>query len=692
MYLPVITFQKDALSNFDDVLKKEWIITNGLGSYSSSTILGINTRKYHGLLIAALNPPGDRTVCLSKLDEDIAVGKNTYRFGSNEFQESIFPDGYKLIKQFSVSPFPKYIYETDDVQLEKTIFLPQNRNVVTIVYKIINNAASEITVKIYPLLTCRYFHDVIDKNRTPVSFNLENSNDSFQLAFEHPQAYFACRATEGRFTNSLNWIERLHYREESSRGEQAFDDCFQPGYFELPIPAKTEKEFGVIATLSRQKQEIKKNLDHVGFTIQEVKTTLNRELTDRITLLENFYDSHPDIPTNYWLDWIILAADSFIVESELGRKAILAGYHWFEPWGRDTFIALPGLMLVTGRFSGAKNILQNFIQYQKDGLIPNFIADKTGVPIFTTVDGTLWYVNSVLQYLKYTGDFGFVHSDLWENMKNIVEHHKKGTLFGIRVDSDGLLMHGPRLTWMDAVVDGEIITPRAGKAVEIQALWYNTLKTMEFLAKEFQETNLSEKYASMASMASKSFNEKFWNPQRNCLYDFIDDKSSADPSIRPNQIFAVSLDFCMLDRNKNIKIIDVVTHELVTSYGLRTLSIDDPKFIGVCAGNRYSRDKAYHNGTVWPWLMGPYISAYLKARDYAPKSRKIALDALVQPLFKVGIEQGGLGTINEIFDCNEPNTARGCISQAWSIAEPLRAYVEDILGIKPQYSKKILGN
>lgn len=689
MHLPAITYLKDAFSRFDDVITKEWIVTNGLGGYASSTVLGINTRKYHGLLVAALNPPGDRTVCLSKLDEDVVVGNDTYRFGSNEFQGTVFPDGYKLIKQFSVSPFPKYLYEAGDVQLEKTVFLPKNKNVVIVSYKLSNKTASEATVRIYPLLTCRYFHTVIDRLRTPLSFSQENSSKAFQVTFQHPQATLVCRVTEGKFVDGLNWIDRLQYREETSRGEANNDDCFQPGYFELQVPAKTEKDFSITASLSRHSQEAKQSLDYVGNNIQEVKSTLNRELTNRIALLENFYDSHPDAPTSEWLDWIILAADSFMVESDVGRKAIIAGYHWFEPWGRDTFISLPGLMLVTGRFSGAKNILQNFMQYYKDGLIPNFVADKTGVPAYNTVDGTLWYVNAVLQYLKYTRDFGFVHAELWDNMKGIIEHHQKGTLFGIRVDSDGLLMHGPKLTWMDAAVEGTMITPRAGKAVEIQALWYNTLKTMEFLANKFQEPNLREKYASMANQTSESFNIKFWNTQRNCLFDLIDDKAN-DASIRPNQIFAAALDFSMLDRAKSIKIIDIVTHELVTPYGLRTLSLDDPKFVGVCSGDRRSRDRAYHNGTIWPWLMGPYISAYLKARGYAPKSCKIAFEAMIQPLFKLGVGQGGLGTINEIYDCDAPNTPRGCISQAWSIAEPLRAYVEDVLGVKPPYSKEIL--
>jgi len=325
------------------------------------------------------------------------------------------------------------------------------------------------------------------------------------------------------------------------------------------------------------------------------------------------------------------------------------------------------------------------MRYLKGGMIPNFVADKTGVPIYNTVDGTLWYVNAVLQYVKYTGDYGFVKSDLWENLQSIIENHVHGTMFGIKLDDDGLLMHGPRLTWMDAVVEGDMITPRAGKAVEIQALWYNTLKTMELLAKKFSEPSLLVQYGSMAEQTRKSFNEKYPNPKLGCLYDVLE-PASADPSMRPNQIFAVSLDYTMLNKETNRRIVEVVNRDLVTPYGLRTLSLDDPKFVGRCVGDRRSRDTAYHNGTIWPWLLGPYVSAYLKVNDYSPQARKDALENMILPLFSVGIHQGGLGTISEIYDCDPPNAPRGCISQAWSVAEPLRAYVEDVLQIKPKFS------
>jgi predicted glycogen debranching enzyme len=323
------------------------------------------------------------------------------------------------------------------------------------------------------------------------------------------------------------------------------------------------------------------------------------------------------------------------------------------------------------------------MQYLRGGLIPNYIADKTGVPTYHTVDGTLWYVNAVLQYVKYTGDYAFVKDELWSNLQVIVKSHQNGTSFDIKLDDDGLLNHGPRLTWMDAMVEGDMITPRGGKAVEIQALWYNTLRIMELLAKKFAANHLAEIYLKMANKAAESFNKKFWNQKLDCLFDVLEPTGGLDASMRPNQIFAVSLDFTMLGQEKNRKVVDTVNRELVTPYGLRTLSFDDPKFVGKCVGDRRSRDTAYHNGTIWPWLLGPYITAYLKVNEHSQQAKKYALENFVVPLLSVGIHQGGLGTVNEIYDCDPPNDPRGCISQAWSIGEPLRAYVEDVLGLKP---------
>jgi predicted glycogen debranching enzyme len=687
MKLPAIGFDQKALSDFSEAIQKEWLVTNSLGGYASSTVLGINTRKYHGLLVAALDPPGNRTVCLSKLDEDAILDNDVYHFSANEFIDVIYPQGHKFLKAFSISPFPSYIYGFAGFEISKTIFVSMKKNTVSVIYKVSNQNSNKAMLRIYPLLACRYFHTTVDRRKNPFDFALRSNGKEFETTFAKPQVTVLCRSTGGEFKEEIIWIDRLFYRVEASRGEASIDDCFRPGYFEVQVHAEEEKEFAVSVAANHESQTARKELDGVGSSFDEVNRSYNRELVFQSDLLQNFYNSRPEVPVSDWFNWVLLAANSFIVENQLGKKAVIAGYFWFEPWGRDTFISLPGLMLVTGRFNDARSILQDFIQYCKNGLIPNFLSDRSGEPSYNTVDGTLWYINGVLQYLKYTGDFAFVREELWENLQAIIDHHEQGTLFGIRLDNDGLIMHGSRLTWMDAAVGGKEITPRVGKAVEIQALWYNALRIMELLANRFEETELAEKYANIAIKTSRSFSQKFWNARADCLFDVVD-ANFADASLRPNQIFAVSLDFSMLDNDKSNRVVAVVNRELVTPYGLRTLSLDDPKFVGKCFGDRATRDLAYHNGTIWPWLLGPFVTAYLKAKNSAAQPQEYAMH-LLSSFFNNGIHQACLGTLNEIYDCDMPNTPRGCVAQAWSVAEPLRAYLEDLLKIKPKYMREV---
>jgi predicted glycogen debranching enzyme len=690
MKLPTLSFTSESFSRFEYALRKEWIVTNGLGGYSSSTVLGINTRKYHGLLVAALHPPGDRTVCLSKLDEEVGIGRDVYSLGANEFQGAVYPEGYQFLKQFSVSPFPRYVYGFREVEVEKTLFMPHEKNAVVAIYRVMNSSNSVVNVKVTPLVTCRHFHSVVDRWRNPLSFSQQPIGiGEVQVTFTAPSAAVSIRATEGLFHEQPNWIERLLYREEASRGESSIDDCYQPGYFEVPVPAKTEDKFAVSAVAGENGAENSKVLDEICGTTSDAERLLNREFYLRNMHLANFYGSKPAVPASDWSRWILLAADAFMAKGGNGRKSIIAGYHWFEAWGRDTFISLPGLMLVTGRFDDARNVFNNFSSHLRGGLVPNFFDDHSGEASYNTVDASLWFVNAVLQYLKYTRDFTFVRMELWENLQDIVEKHLKGTDFGIHMDSDGLLAHGPRLTWMDAEVEGKPATPREGKAVEIQALWYNALRTMQVFAARFGEKNLKETYAELAAKAQASFREKFWNNERNCLFDVVAD-SGSDISLRPNQIFAVALDFPILDRDRNTRIVDIVERELLTPCGLRTLDRNDPRYKGFYVGNRQNRDQAYHNGTVWPWLTGPFTAAFLKAKGYNRKNSEIAMERFVLPLFTKQISEGGLGTVNEIFDGDSPHTPRGCIAQAWSVAEPLRAYVENALQVRPRFEKEAL--
>lgn len=689
MKLPAIRLAQEALSRFDEALQKEWLVTNGLGGYAASTVLGINTRKYHGLLVAALQPPANRTVCLAKLDEEAWIGNNVYQLGANEFRDVIFPQGYHFLKECSIAPFPRYVYHVHGVEIAKTIFMPTGKNAAAAVYTVLNRSGSDVKFRIHPLLTCRHFHLVVDKTRNPLDFTQQQNNRKLEITFNRPKATVTARATEGVFVEKKNWIEHLYYREEGRRGESSIDDCYQPGYFEVSVSPGQKAEFAIVTAASESSREAKETLDGVGNTTRDVESLLEQELEQRSNSLVKFYVTHKTAPISDWLSWVLLAADAFIVNGAGDRASVIAGYFWFETWGRDTFISLPGLMLATGRFKDAAKILVDFTRHCKQGLMPNCLEDKCGELSYNTVDATLWYVNAVLQYLKYTGNFKFVKQQLWATLKAIVHNHEEGAAFGIRLDSDGLLAHVPRLTWMDAEVDGEAVTPRVGKAVEIQALWYNTLRTMQLLAGRFEEESLAEKYAAMATKAHRSFNLKFWNAEKHCLFDVVED-FDADATFRPNQVIAAALDFTMLDKAKSEQVVDVVQHELLTPYGLRTLARNNPRYKGVYVGDRRSRDQAYHNGTVWAWLLGPFTTAFLKTKRYEAEGLDYALKNLIIPLFTQQILQAGLGTVSEVFDGDLPYLPRGCIAQAWSVAEPLRAYVEDVLQIRPKCEKEVL--
>jgi predicted glycogen debranching enzyme len=690
MKLPSIIFDSNMLSQFDDAVQKEWIVTNGLGGYASSTALGINTRKYHGLLVAAFHPPGDRRVCLAKLDEEVSIGNDTYPLGANEFQNGVFPQGYRSLKEFSLSPFPKYVYSIGNVKVEKTIFMPSEKNAVVASYDILNKSDFDVRIRIFPLVNWRHFHSVTDRWKIPWEFVQGRDEKKLDISFDTPQSALLMKATNGHYSADGKWVERMYYREEALRGESCLDDCYRLGFFEVDVKAGKNGNFAIIAVGDKNELEARKVLAELPDTTYDLDALLKLETKRREDFLANFHGEHENVSSDDWLSWIILATDTFIVKGiDDVQKSVIAGYHWFEAWGRDAFISLPGLMLVTGRFEDARKVFLTFQKHFQQGLIPNFIPDQLAPPAYNSVDATLWFANAVLQYLKYTDDFGFVREQLWETLRATVENYAKGTVFNIRVNDDGLLSCDSQLTWMDAAVDGQPVTPRAGKPVEVQALWYNTLKIMELLAGRFKEIAEAEKYSLMAEKTMKSFVEKFWNSENGCLFDVVNDNGE-DGSLRPNQIIAVALDFSMLDNSRNGKVVDLVNRELLTPYGLRTLARNDPKYVGVYSGDRRSRDEAYHNGTVWPWLQGPFTTAFLKTKGYDAYRREYALKSFILPLFTEQALKVGLGTISEIFDSEPPHTPRGCISQAWSVAEPLRAYVEDVMLIRPKYEKEIL--
>jgi len=689
-YIPSIYAGPGLLSDLEGAMQLEWLVTNGLGSYASSTVASINTRKYHGLLISAFNPPVDRHVLLSKIDEEIRIGSESYPLGSNEFVGNLFPDGFKRLRGFGLHPFPTFRYEAGGIYLKKEIFMPYLRNMVVIYYEVLNSREDGAIISLHPLINARHFYETTDRHIKQLRFTQDVTPNGVVFETEPSQACLAMTSTDGKYVSGdETWIERIYFRADDARGERCTDDNYHPGSFTVDLPAKETKDFYFAAVGGRTRHEVEAG-SALAFGKDLLKKLHVEELARRERLLTEVYQSVIEAKPEDWLSWLVLAADSFIVtRRSTGKKSVVAGYHWFEDWGRDTLISLPGLTLVTGRFRDAEEVLLTFKQYCRDGLIPNRFPDRSGdEPVYDSVDATLWFFNAVLQYLKYTGRFDFVHKELWDCLQDIVERHIRGTAYGICMDDDGLLRHGARLTWMDVSIGGSPVTPREGKAVEIEALWYNALRTMEMLALRLGQEDVAREYDKIAQRARTSFNEKFWLPKDEYLLDVVDEERE-NRSLRPNQVIASCLDYTMLNPERREKVVQKVWKRLWGTYGLRTLASDDPRYIGACSGGFVDRDRAYHNGTVWAWLLGPFVTAFLRAKNYEESWRRFAFERFLQPLFLEETYRAGLGTLSEISDGDPPHSPRGCISQAWSVAEPLRAYVEDILLRRPAHEKEI---
>jgi len=572
--------------------------------------------------------------------------------------------------------------------------MPHERNATVVCHEVLNSSESKVLIHVFPLVNSRHFHSVTNKNELTWSFAQETSKQTVTIQPSTQLSTLLLFSSDGQYVRGEGkWLRESCFRVDESRGESHLDDAFQPGQFDISIAPKEKKKFYFLAVAEKSPSEAQKSFSLVHDSSMKIEDLYQLELNRQKGLLTLFKDRYSDVVMGDWLKWLILATDSFIVKRlSTQMKTVVAGYHWFEDWGRDSLISLPGLTLVTGRFEDAKEILLTFKQYCQNGIIPNRFPDRAGdKPEYNTVDATLWYFNAVLQFLKYTGDFDFVKKQLWDTLQSIIEHHLQGTLYNIHMDQDSLIAHGPQLTWMDAMIGNHIVTPRDGKAVEIQALWYNALKTMQLLATCFDQREDAEKYATLSEKVRESFREKFWHDQKGCLFDVIYD-NVRDSSLRPNQLIAVSLDFSMLDEEKCERVVEVVWKNLFGVYGLRTLSTDDPRYVGKYLGDWANRNKAYHNGTVWAWLLGPFVTAFLKVKKLEEKWRAFAFENFLKPLFLDEIFRAGLGTISEVFDGDAPHTSRGCISQAWSVAESLRVYVEDVMLKRPTYEKQVLDN
>lgn len=665
------TISFDVPDETDNLLRREWILTNGLGGFASGTLAGSVTRRYHGLLVAALPAPLGRTVMLSRLHESVKLNDgniiflNNQELGDNQAESSMC----KCIKSFHLDMgLPVWTYQADTFKLEKRILMLRNQNTVLINYRLIE-AQQDIEIELRPAVHFRPLEASVNQDTIDDAEYLVAARDNiYQIqAGNYPPLLLKTLDSESTFNIDNRRSDNIYFRLEYERGYAAIGKHWSPGYFKAALHPGTS--ITVIATT-----ESGDDLPHRFIDAYEM------EIQHRTHLLA-MAATNPD--ENLAAE-LIIAADQFIVtpggrieEAERARatgediKSIIAGYHWFTDWGRDTMISLEGLTLTTGRYQEARYILRTFANYVRDGLIPNMFPehDKTG--LYHTADASLWFFHAVHRYVQITQDRDTLRAIL-PRLISIVDCHLAGTRFNIGIDPvDGLLRQGEegyQLTWMDAKVNDWVVTPRRGKAVELNALWYNALRLLElWLIEEGDER--AHPIREHAERAQLSFNQRFWNPINGYLYDVVDGPEKLDDSCRPNQILAIALTHPVLDREYWEPVVETVRQHLLTPVGLRSLSPQHRDYKQNYDGDLFTRDAAYHQGTVWAWLIGPYIDAWVKTY---PEQRK-NVRALLKG-FELHMSEAGIGSISEIFDAEPPFTPRGCIAQAWSVAEVLRCW------------------
>jgi len=666
----MIQFDQETCGNLEAALHREFLETNGLGGFASSTIIGLNTRRYHGLLVAATKPPLGRLVLLSKLEETLLIDQQRFDLPANRYPGVVHPQGHRYLKQFRLDPFPVFTYEVEGIEIEKTVFMIQGENSTVVHYELRKNNHPEspknLRLEIRPLIAFRDYHSTTHENGG-INPGVEQRPGLATVApYEGlPSLHLAHNAAEVGKTGA--WYRNFEYDLERERGLDFSEDLFNP--LVLRFDLRPRRPASVIA--STEPRDVSRVVEY-----RQAEIERRREVAASSPIQDSFIQS------------LTGAADQYIV-SRGDQKTVIAGYHWFSDWGRDAMIALPGLTLSTGKHEVARSILRTFAQHVDQGMLPNRFPDAGEAPEYNAVDATLWFYEAARAFLAYTGDIEFVRTELYAVFADIISWHVRGTRYGIKVDPSGLLTSGEacvQLTWMDAKVGDWVTTPRQGKPVEIQALWYNALCIMEDLARRFGDEAGQQRYRTMAALASWSFNRLFWNETIGCLYDVVNG-GPPDPAIRPNQILAVSLPYTMLSRERARSVTEKVQEHLLTPYGLRSLTPSDPHYRGRYTGGPAERDGAYHQGTVWPWLLGPFLTAYVRINGGSDLARRQAAEWLA-PL-KDHLADGGLGHISEIFDGDAPQRPRGCMAQAWSVAEVLRVLVEEVHGLRPMPQPRV---
>lgn len=651
-------FGKSYWYGYEQGSEREWLITNGIGGYASGSLICSNSRRYHGLLIAALKPPASRFLLLSNILEDLIIEEDTtVSLSSFKATDGYVNQGYTYLHRVQYDYLPEFVYSYKDIFIKKKIAMKQGENTAVVQYEIRNGSKAAI-LKLTPLVNYRDHHH--KSQRSNLNFSIQYKQNEIVISPEGSEVKLQIGIREGEFEKFNDcYFYNMLYTIEQERGLDSYEDHFMPGCFNIKLEPLESKIVSFVATTEK-------------IDICKINAAnLIKEEENRYCELLNIKAYKSELCRR-----LVLAADNFIVyRASTKAKTVIAGYPWFTDWGRDTMIAFSGLTLATGRYEDAKDILYTFSKYVNYGLLPNMFPDNGEQPAYNSVDAALWYFEAVNNYLDYTNDYSFIKEKIYNCLTEICAGFINGTIFDIKMTAEGLITAGnqhTQLTWMDAKVGDWVVTPRHGKAVEINALWYNALMVMAKLAQRFENEDI---YSKLAKQTKDAFAKVFWNEKDGCLYDVVNE-SGKDASIRPNQIIAVGLSYAVIEGIKAQKVVQKVWKELYTPYGLRTLSQDSPQYRGKYSGDVLSRDGAYHQGTVWTWPLGKFIKAYVRVNKNSLQARKNALDFIMP--FIDHMKDGGLGSISEIFDGSDPHYPRGCFSQAWSVAEILRAAVEDV--------------
>ena len=661
-----------------DGLKKEWIITNGIGGFCSSTVIGANTRRYHGLLIASLNPPASRYLILSKLDESISIEDRNYCLYTNICKEYV-SDGFKRQESFEKEYFPIFNYKVEDVKIEKKIAMMYGKNTTVVSYKIQNGRqASKMTIA--PIVNFRDFHSMTTNKNFTLKQNVNATKVCVNFVEENTRPIYMY-LSEGKYIDyESDTFKNMYYIKEEQRGFYSEENLAVSGRFEVELQPKEIKEIYFVVSLDENVEKI-----NVPDVFEKEQERLEKIVENSNLIKEKKKYTRQEKEQNQVIKDLIITSDSFVIDRpKFASKSIIAGFPWFLDWGRDTFIAFEGILLVTKRFEEAKSVLKTFTKDIKEGLVPNGYAEGTDKPLYNSVDASLLLFEVVNKYLSYTKDYDFVKENLYNILKDIIFNYTKGINLdnnNIYVAEDNLLNFGTKdtqNTWMDAKIGDYVVTPRNGKAVEINALWYNALKTLESLAKRFEDKDTMLKSRNMAKKHKEAFANQFYNKKKKCLYDVID-----DDRIRPNQLFALATTYPVLDLTseeaKNT--FETCTSKLLLTHGLRTLARGEDGYVPEYEGDGFKRDMCYHQGPTWPWLLGIYNDAFeniIKAEKDEKANKKLKenyakfLDDVYVTFKKEIYAEEGICTISEIYNSKLPYTAGGTFSQAWSVSEVLR--------------------